>query len=59
LARTSGTPVADVVVDYGDVGTIAPNRGTFADAVPQRASELAPSEWDATVARMWADLRRE
>lgn len=64
------TPIADVVASYGDVVTIAADPAAFADAalaaaVPDPARIAAGSAraravgWDAIVARMWADLRRE
>lgn len=64
------TPIADVVTSYGDVVTIARSPVAFADAVlaaatpdPARvaagSARASDASWDATVARMWADLGRE
>ncbi len=65
-----GTPIADVLADYGDLVTIAEEPEAFADAclaaaVPDpariaRGSERARNAgWDALVTRMWNDIEKE
>jgi len=63
-----GTPIADVVADWGDLVTIAQTPDAFADACAAAAERPDPlrsaagitraraAAWDAIVAAMWSDL---